>query len=187
MTSAELQAMTDRVEVLKSNVASMTANYSESLDTIWMLLASLLVFFMHAGFSMLEAGCVRTKNAQNILAKNLIVVTVGFLCWYVFGYPFALGVGDSPNKFMGTANFFTVGFWESKDAFRVWFFQGAFCATGGTIVSGAMAERTQLKGFAIFTTLMTSFIYPVVCYWGWSGQGFLNSPEDDAAVSFVGP
>merc|ERR1719221_1438502 len=188
MTSAELQAMTDRIEVLKSNVATMTANYSESLDTIWMLLASLLVFFMHAGFSMLEAGCVRTKNAQNILAKNLIVVTVGFLCWYVFGYPFALGVGDSPNKFMGTANFFTVGFWESKDAVRVWFFQGAFCATAGTIVSGAMAERTQLKGFVVYIIALTAIIYPVVVYWGWSGAGWLNYTDDDGeSVSSVGP
>jgi len=106
-------------------------------------------------------------------------VTVGFLCWFVCGYSFALGVGENPNKFIGTTNFFTAGFWDNKELFRVWFFQGAFCATGGTIVSGAMAERTQLKGFATFTIIMTSFIYPCIVYWGWSGSGLLNFTDDN--------
>jgi len=162
-------------------------DYNESLDTIWMLLASMLVFFMHSGFSLLESGTVRFKNTQNILAKNLIVVTVGFLCWYVLGYPLAFGAVENPNKFAGGTGFFMEGFWANKDAFRFWFFQGAFCATGATIVSGAMAERTQLKGFATFTVLMTSVIYPVVVYWGWSGAGALNFTENGESKSVVGP
>jgi Amt family ammonium transporter len=89
----------------------------ECLDTIWMLLAGLLVFFMHAGFSLLEAGSVRFKNTQNILAKNLIVVTVGFLCWYVVGYPFALGATKDPSDFAGFTNFFMDGLWETKTNF----------------------------------------------------------------------
>mmetsp|Transcript_7809 Transcript_7809/g.24868 ORF Transcript_7809/g.24868 Transcript_7809/m.24868 type:complete len:467 (+) Transcript_7809:98-1498(+) len=177
--------ITDLQDQLKADVA----NYNEALDTIWMLLASMLVFFMHAGFSLLEAGSVRFKNTQNILAKNLIVVTVGFLCWYVFGYPFAFGVVAKPNKFMGGTNFVMDGFWKAKDKFRFWFFQGAFCATGATIVSGAMAERTQLKGFATYTVMMTTLIYPVVVYWGWSGEGFLNYTDaaTDKSTSAVGP
>merc|ERR1719210_1851471 len=83
--------MTSRVSALEDALLQSKGNYDEALDTIWMLLASLLVFFMHSGFSMLEAGCVRAKNAQNILAKNLVVVTGGFLCWYFVGYGFALG------------------------------------------------------------------------------------------------
>eukprot|EP00929_Paragymnodinium_shiwhaense_P061192 TRINITY_DN3055_c1_g1_i1.p1 TRINITY_DN3055_c1_g1~~TRINITY_DN3055_c1_g1_i1.p1 ORF type:complete len:408 (-),score=82.12 TRINITY_DN3055_c1_g1_i1:475-1539(-) len=77
---------------------------------------------------------------------------------------------------------------DEKTLFRNWFFQGAFCATGGTIVSGSMAERTQLKGFAIYTTLMTTLIYPIVVYWGWSGSGYLNyTNAAGEAVSSVGP
>jgi len=171
--SSEFEALAQNFSQLQDNLATMSADYAEALDTIWMLLASLLVFFMHAGFSMLEAGCVRFKNTQNILAKNLVVVTVGFLCWYVIGYQLALG--DS-------ASLFLTGFWEDKSLLRVWFFQGAFCATGGTIVSGAMAERTQLKGFGTFTVLMTSIIYPLIVRWAWSGTGFLNNADGESTV-----
>merc|ERR1719215_2241629 len=81
------------------------------------------------------------------------------------------------------------GFLEAPTTFRMWFFQGAFCATAGTIVSGAMAERTQLKGFSIFTLIMTSIIYPMIVYWGWSGAGFLNYPDPKTgeAISIAGP
>merc|ERR1740121_1052864 len=137
---------------------------------------------------MLEAGCVRFKNTQNILAKNLVVVTVGFLCWYFIGYTLALGDESSdPSRFAGTSNFFMGGFWDTKEKFRVWFFQGAFCATGGTIVSGAMAERTQLKGFGLFTILMTSIIYPCIVWWAWSGYGFLNYEQDGESKAITGP
>lgn len=169
-------------------IDAMKADYDESLDTIWMLLAGLLVFFMHAGFSLLESGSVRFKNAQNILSKNLLVLTLGFLCFYVFGWPVAYGVLADPNKFMGFTQFAADGFWDDKTLFRNWFFQGAFCATACTIVSGAMAERTQLKGLGIFGIVTTSFIYPVVCYWGWSGSGLLNYTDDDGnGVSAFGP
>lgn len=177
-----------RLEALEKQVASIQSNHGEALDTIWMLLAGLLVFFMHAGFSLLEAGCVRFKNTQSILAKNLLVITVGFLCWYAMGWPLAYGAVADPNKFSGGTEFFADAFWDKKTNFRNWFFQGAFCATGGTIVSGAMAERTQLKGFATFTIIMTAFIYPIVAYWGWSGSGLLNYKDDDGKiVSAFGP
>uniref|UniRef100_A0A7S0B5C1 Ammonium transporter n=1 Tax=Pyrodinium bahamense TaxID=73915 RepID=A0A7S0B5C1_9DINO len=169
---------------LTASLDEAKANYNEALDTIWMLLAALLVFFMHAGFSLLEAGCVRFKNTQNILAKNLMVVTVGFLCWWVTGWAFAYGAaGDDPNQFIGGKNFFAMGFLDDKTLFRQWFFQGAFCATAGTIVSGAMAERTKLAGFAIYIIFMTAFLYPVIVYWGWSGAGFLYHETG----SIIGP
>merc|ERR1719456_1579397 len=129
---------------------------------------------------MLETGSVRFKNAQNILCKNLMVVCVGFLCWYVLG--FGLAFGTTAGKFMGTDRFVGAGF-AGTIAMREWFFQGAFCATAATIVSGSMAERTKLQGFAIFTVLLTAFLYPVVVHWGWSGQGILNDGEG----SIVGP
>merc|ERR1719387_2318133 len=129
---------------------------------------------------MLETGSVRFKNAQNILCKNLMVVCVGFLCWYFLG--FGLAFGTTAGKFMGTDRFVGSGF-AGTIAMREWFFQGAFCATAATIVSGSMAERTMLQGFAIFTILLTAFLYPVVVHWGWSGAGLLN----DGEASIVGP
>merc|ERR1719487_1451135 len=82
---------------------------------------------------------------------------------------------------MGTDRFVGAGF-AGTIAMREWFFQGAFCATAATIVSGSMAERTKLQGFAIFTVMLTAFLYPVVVHWGWSGQGILN----DGEASIVG-
>merc|ERR1719409_1128484 len=129
---------------------------------------------------MLETGSVRFKNAQSILCKNLMVVCVGFLCWYVLGY--GLAFGTTAGKFIGTDTFVGKGF-AGTYKMREWFFQGAFCATAATIVSGSMAERTMLQGFAVFTVLLTAFLYPVVVHWGWSGQGILNYEEG----SIVGP
>jgi len=180
-------ALVKQIEALQASVQSLETNHNESLDTIWMLLASLLVFFMHAGFSLLETGSVRFKNTQNILAKNLIVVTLGFIVWFFIGFPLALGSTDNPSSFAGSSRWAMSGFWENKSELRLWFFQGAFCATGATIVSGAMAERTQIKGFCIFTSIMTGIIYPIVVYWTWSGHGFLNFVENGTSVSIVGP
>ena len=185
---SDTSVLEEQIANLSSKYDEMKSDYNESLDTIWMLLAALLVFFMHAGFSMLEAGSVREKNTQGILGKNMLVVTVGFLAWYIMGFSLAFGERDDPNKFIGGSGFAMDGFWDDKSYFRNWFFQGAFCATGATIVSGAMAERTATVGFGIYTVIMTSFIYPVVVYWGWSGLGFLNYTNDhEESASVFGP
>jgi len=129
------------------------------------------------------------KNAQNILAKNLMVVTLGFLCWWAVGYTFAFGAVHDASKFSGFTNFFMDGLWNDRTKLRFWFFQGAFCATAGTIVSGAMAERTKLLGFGIYIIIMTSIVYPIVVYWGWSGEGFLNHTNEagESVTSWDGP
>jgi len=177
----EFQALVHRLDVLQQN-------YNEALDTMWMLLSTALVFMMHSGFSLLEAGSVRSKNTQNILGKNVLVVTVGFISWYVIGYGFAFGHVGGGSKFIGSTGFFMYGFNEDRSKFRKWLFQGTFCATGGTIVSGAMAERTKLKGFTIFTVLMTTLIYPCVVFWVWSHHGFLRYPNGAGIeVSIFGP
>merc|ERR1719454_1635377 len=104
------------------------------------------------------------------------------------GWPVAYGTLEDPNKFMGFTQFFADTFFDDKTLFRNWFFQGAFCATACTIVSGAMAERTQLKGFGIYSIVLTSLIYPVVAYAGWSGTGFLSYTDKDGnSVSSFGP
>jgi Amt family ammonium transporter len=170
------------IQDFQKQLDTLRADYDESLDTIWMLWAGLLAFFMHAGFILVESGSVRFKDAHDILAKKVLVVTVGFLCWYVLGWPLASGALEDPN------NKTMYSYWLDKTEFRTWFFQGAFCAIACTIVSGAMAERTQLKGFAMFCVWMTSIIYPIVAYWGWSASGFLAYKDDaGASVSSFGP
>mmetsp|Transcript_29719 Transcript_29719/g.78911 ORF Transcript_29719/g.78911 Transcript_29719/m.78911 type:complete len:478 (-) Transcript_29719:112-1545(-) len=166
--------LTAQLDNLRNEALTAKAHYDEALDTIWMLLAALLVFFMHAGFSMLEAGSVRGMNALGILSKNMLVVTIGFLSWYIFGWATAFGVRTESNRFVGSSGYFLDGAWDSKEQLRMFFFQGAFSATAATIVSGAMAERTSTVGFAIYCILMTSIIYPFVVYWSWSGSGFLS-------------
>merc|ERR1719235_1611718 len=183
----DIVTLSEQLQAQNEAISTMKADYNESLDTIWMLLAAVLVFFMHTGFSLLESGSVREINVQNILTKNLIVVCFGFLTWYAIGWGLACAPVEDPNKFTGGTEFFNDGFGDEKTKFRNFFFQGIFCATGATIVSGAMAERTQLKGFGIFTTLMTSIIYPIVVYWGWSGAGMLNYAENEESKSIVGP
>jgi Amt family ammonium transporter len=178
MDAEKVQALIDEA------VQKAMADHAEPLDNIWMLLSAMLVFFMHLGFAYLETGTVRAKNAQAILLKNLIVVTVGFLMWYFLGY--GLAFGNTAGKLLGTDSFLTTGF--EGPSYRIWLFQGAFCATAATIVSGAMAERTQLTGFMAYTILMTALIYPVIIHVGWSGAGFLAYTNDDGEfVSTVGP
>eukprot|EP00928_Gymnodinium_smaydae_P088221 TRINITY_DN7232_c1_g5_i1.p1 TRINITY_DN7232_c1_g5~~TRINITY_DN7232_c1_g5_i1.p1 ORF type:complete len:559 (-),score=77.48 TRINITY_DN7232_c1_g5_i1:161-1837(-) len=185
---ATLTAHAVKLDAHRKSFKAKSVDYEEALDTIWMLLATTLVFFMHAGFSLLEAGSVRQKNTQNILAKNLMVVCAGFICWWCTGYAFGFGVPAQPGQFMGTVGFFMDGIWANKTKLRFWLFQGAFCATSATIVSGSMAERVQIKGFLAFTAIITLFIYPAVVYWGWSGYGFLNYKDSsNNSVSAFGP
>jgi Amt family ammonium transporter len=144
--------------------------------------------FMQAGFSMLESGTVQAKNMQSILMKNLLDACVGAICWFVLGYGLAFGEDKGGNDaettggFLGANLFFGMNkdYVLQTDSFHYlyWFFQWAFCATAATIVSGAVAERVKLSGYAIFMVLMTSFIYPVVVHWTWGG-GWLSKQESE--------
>eukprot|EP00929_Paragymnodinium_shiwhaense_P017601 TRINITY_DN12706_c0_g2_i1.p1 TRINITY_DN12706_c0_g2~~TRINITY_DN12706_c0_g2_i1.p1 ORF type:complete len:464 (+),score=73.53 TRINITY_DN12706_c0_g2_i1:228-1619(+) len=177
-----------RLNFLEAELKALRSDHNEALDTVWMLIAAQHIFYMHAGFSMLEAGCVRFKNLQGILVKNMLVICIGFQCWYAMGWALAYGVAEEPSKLIGSTQFFGHGFSEDKTLFRNWYFQGCFCITSATIVSGAIAERAQIQGFILLTILMTSVIYPFIAYWCWSGSGFLNYTEDTGkAVSIVGP
>merc|ERR1719316_979484 len=121
--SQSTAVLSARIKTLTEDLATAQADYNESLDTIWMLLAALLVFFMHAGFSLLECGSVRNINVQNILTKNLIVVCLGFLIWYAVGWSFACAPVEQPNLFIGGTEFLNMGFWDNKTKFRKFFFQ----------------------------------------------------------------
>jgi Amt family ammonium transporter len=149
------------------NVADLAA----SLDTVWMLLAAMLVFFMQPGFALVEAGFTRTKNTANILMKNCLDFMMGSLLFFFVG--FGIMFGSDGAGFLGAPNFFDLSFLDMglpTEGFLV--FQTVFCATAATIVSGAMAERTKFHMYLVYTILISVVIYPISGHWTWGG-GFL--------------
>ncbi|MDH3756050.1 MAG: ammonium transporter [Acidimicrobiia bacterium] len=143
---------------------------------MWVLIAGILVFLMQAGFALVEAGLTRAKNIANIMAKNLADMCVGALAFWAIGYGIAFG-SDTGSLF-GSSNFFLDGFGEGTfdglySGYTPFFFQVVFAATAVTIASGAMAERTRIAGYLIFSVVMTAIIYPVVVHSFWSGEGLL--------------
>lgn len=153
------------------------------VDTLWLIICGCMVFFMQLGFTMLEVGAVRSKNAQNILFKNLADACLGALVWFFIGWPLAYGVlDDDPSEFIGGKDFVLD---DSKDYVN-FFFQWCFAATAATIVSGAVAERITIHGYFLYTVVITGFIYPVVVYWVWSGSGWLSYGMDEGIMDFAG-
>lgn len=145
-----------------------------AINTMWVLLAGFLVFLMHAGFAMVEAGFTRAKNTVNIIAKNMLTVSLGVVTFFIVG--FALMFGNDIGGFIGSTGFMLTGtedmdFGIPTEGF--WFFQAVFAATAATVVSGAVAERTKFAAYLAFTVIITAFIYPVVGHWVWGG-GWLS-------------
>ncbi|MCE4566201.1 ammonium transporter [Maribellus sp. CM-23] len=143
------------------------------LDNMWLLIAGFLVMFMQPGFAMVEAGFTRSKNTANILMKNLMDFSIGSLLYWIIG--FTLMYGDSIGGFVGMPDLFFMsdGFGDNYADYSDLFFQTVFCATAATIVSGAMAERTEFKSYLIFTIVVSVLIYPVSGHWTWGG-GWLS-------------
>ena len=149
-------------------------------DTVWVLVAAFLVFFMQAGFAMVEAGFTRAKNAVNILMKNLMDFSLGSIAYWAIGFAIMFGAG---NAFMGTSGWFVPTDsgvfasleWSSVPTHAAWIFQLVFAATAATIVSGAMAERTQFKSYLIYSVFITGIIYPVVGHWNLGSRLVIKS------------
>jgi Amt family ammonium transporter len=135
------------------------------MGMLWMLISGILVFFMQAGFTLVESGMTQSKNAVNIAMKNLLDITVGSLTYWFVGY--SLMYGDTTNGW-----FFWSGIMQGEGADL--FFQTMFAATAATIVSGAIAGRTKYSTYAIFTVVMTAIIYPIAGGWQWQGSGWLT-------------
>jgi len=153
-----------------------TAAIEGDMGMLWMLLSGILVFFMQAGFTLVESGMTRSKNAVNIAMKNLLDICVGSLTYWFVGY--SLMYGDSSNGW-----FFWSGILQGDGADL--FFQTMFAATAATIVSGAIAGRTKYSTYAIFTVVMTAFVYPIAGGWEWNG-GWLNTTFDAEFIDFAG-
>jgi len=175
-----------------------------TIDNLWVAIAGCLVFIMHLGFAMVESGLTRAKNTVNILFKNSMIICIGFLMYGIMGfnlhYP---GFADESAGWFGFAGFgflfqgaevldnpgfaTSSGYALDMTGFTDFFFQAMFCATGATIISGAVAGRIRLLPFLIFTAFFTGIVYCLVGSWHWGG-GFLNkmdTPFYDFAGSTV--
>lgn len=180
----EAAAAADPVEEFNAT-ASAASNFR--VDNLWILIAAALVFVMHLGFSTLESGLTQSKNTVNILFKNVFIISIGLLTYYVGGfnlmYP-AFEDGEGYLKFagflipsldaIGDAGLVTPGGYAlDMTTWADFIFQAMFAATAATIVSGAVAERVKLSSFMIFATLLVGIAYPISGAWKW-GAGFLD-------------
>ncbi|MGA7932089.1 MAG: ammonium transporter [Kovacikia sp.] len=182
------------------DVAKTTETLKVGLDTMWVLVAGMLVFFMNAGFCMLETGFCRQKNAVNVLAKNLIVFALSTIAFWAIGFGLMFSNG---NDFFGTSGFFLAGLdnspatgeayqgifsslnWTGVPLLAKFFFQLVFAGTAATIVSGAVAERIKLIDFLIFSLLLVGIAYPITGHWIWGGGWLAKLGFFDFAGSTV--
>jgi Amt family ammonium transporter len=144
------------------------------LDTMWVLIAAALVFFMQAGFAMVETGFTRAKNAGNIIMKNLMDFCIGTPTYWLVGFGIMFGTNKVIDGFIGTFDFMVRGNYDDTfPTMALLIFQTVFCATAATIVSGAMAERTKFSAYCLYSFLISALIYPISGHWIW-GSGWLN-------------
>jgi len=135
-------------------------------DVVWTCIAAFLVFFMQAGFAMVEAGFTRAKNAVNIIMKNLMDFSVGTIAFFLVGFGLMFG---KTNGLFGTSLFALGGLGDNQWEYTFLIFQTVFAATAATIVSGAMAERTKFVGYIIYSFFISLLIYPIFGSWAWGG------------------
>jgi Amt family ammonium transporter len=159
----------------------------ENMNVLWTLIATILVFFMQAGFALVELGLTRSKNAINIIMKNLMDFSIGSISFFLIG--FGLMFGQS-NGFFGSTDFMLSGVTGEAFDYTFILFQTVFAGTAATIVSGAMAERTRFGSYLILSFFITTFIYPISGSWAWGslhhGKGFLESLPTGAFIDFAG-
>ncbi len=139
-----------------------------TIDILWVIIAGILVFFMQAGFTLLESGLTRAKNMANIAMKNIVDLFVGGIAFWAVGY--SLMYGNSISGFIGEL----VPFYIDPSDMHNLFFQTVFCATSATIISGAIAERAKFSVYVFFTFLFTTFVYPIAGHWIWQTDGWLT-------------
>jgi Amt family ammonium transporter len=180
-------------KVLNAETNQMAAVPDAKLwaDTIWTLVTGMLVFFMQAGFAMVEGGFTRAKNTANIMMKNLMDFCMGSIAFWLVGFGLMFGNG---NAFVGTTGFMVAPetghlydalSWTSVPTLTAWFFQLVFAATAATIVSGAMAERTKFIGYLAYSFVISLVFYPVVGHWIWGGGWLATRGMLDFAGSTV--
>lgn len=178
--------------LVAQSVEATVALHGQALDMIWLILSAALVFFMQAGFAMVETGLTRAKNAANVLMKNLMDFSVGAIAFWAVGW--AIMYGADAMGLIGSDGFFlsytkeslaAYGAGSMSDIYRDWMFQVVFVGTASTIVSGAMAERTRFSSYLIYSVFITALIYPVSGHWIWGGGWLSKIGFHDFAGSTV--
>ena len=157
-------------------------DYVNGLDTLWVCLGAMLVFWMQPGFALVEAGLTQSKNAANILMKNFVDFMCGTVLFWIIGFSIMYGAG---NAFFGWEGFTFIGTDSNVPAECTFIFQTVFCATTATIVSGAMAERTKFSMYVVFSILISALIYPLEGHWSWGGGWLSEMGFHDFAGSTV--
>lgn len=154
------------------------------LDTLWVMIAAFMVFIMQAGFGMLEAGLIRTKNTCSILMNNFLDFCMASMGFFMFGYAIMFGTG---NAFMGLKGWFLVGAESSAHLplYAEWFFHVVFCGAAATIVAGGIAERMKFKAYLLYSFIISATIYPIVGHWIWGGGWLAKLNFADFAGSTV--
>jgi Amt family ammonium transporter len=159
----------------------------QAIDTVWLLFAAFLVFWMQAGFGMVEAGFTRAKNAANILMKNFMDFSVASIAYWAVGFAIMFGVSES--GIIGKSGFFLMSNFEHLSLgvpkLAYWIFQVVFAGAAATIVAGAMAERTRFTSYLIYSFIISAIIYPIVGHWIWGGGWLGNLGFSDFAGSTV--
>ncbi len=163
-------------------VVEESKDFVNGLDTMWVLLGAILVFWMQPGFALVEAGLTQAKNAANILMKNFVDFMFGSVLYWILGFSIMYGAG---NGFLGWEGFGFIGEDSNVPAECTFIFQTVFCATAATIVSGAMAERTKFSMYVVFSILISAFIYPIEGHWSWGGGWLSELGFHDFAGSTV--
>lgn len=179
----------DELAAKIDSASTAAATAQDSANWVWILVAAFLVFFMQAGFAMVEGGLTRAKNAGNIMMKNLLDFAIGSLAFFAIGYGIMFGA-DKLGLFGTSGWFLSSGNTAGKDGlwqYAFWMFQVVFAATAATIVSGAMAERTKFTTYLVYSAVISLVIYPVVGHWIWGGGWLskLSTPMIDFAGSTV--
>ena len=177
----ELQAAEGGGEGPEAAAVSPIDLLQTNLNIVWTCVAAFLVFFMQAGFAMVEAGFTRAKNAVNILMKNLMDFSIGTVAFFLLGFGLMFG---ATNGFFGTTDFGIKNVLGDGEHWNYTFllFQTVFAGTAATIVSGAMAGRTKFKAYLTYSVFICAFIYPIFGSWAWgsllNGGGWLEGLEE---------
>ncbi len=169
-------------EILDTMVVEQPLEYVNGLDTLWVLLGAMLVFWMQPGFALVEAGLTRAKNTANILMKNFCDFMCGSVLYWILGFSIMYGAG---NGFIGWEGLFFIGSDSNVPAEATFIFQTVFCATAATIVSGAMAERTKFSMYFVYSLFISAIIYPIEGHWSWGGGWLSEMGFHDFAGSTV--
>jgi ammonium transporter, Amt family len=173
MLAGAMLALTWMAPAFAQGEEPTMAELARGINTMWVLVASFLVFFMQAGFALVESGFTRAKNTTNIMMKNLMDFVIATVAFWAVGYAFMFGTS---NGFIGTSNFFLSDIGADVGdlpGIAFWLFQLVFAGTAATIVSGAMAERTRFNAYLWYSAVMSVLIYPIAGHWIWGG-GFLS-------------